>query len=65
MGKGIALQFKQAFPDNHMAYRDACKRGDVKIGEMFVFDSQRLGPRRYVINFHAATADWSGLRSDR
>jgi len=51
MGKGIALQFKQAFPGNYKAYREACKRGDVKIGEMFVFDSHRLGARRYVINF--------------
>ncbi|PEC57744.1 macro domain-containing protein, partial [Bacillus wiedmannii] len=25
MGKGIALQFKQAFPDNFKAYQKACK----------------------------------------
>ena len=25
MGKGIALQFKRAFPDNYKAYRAACK----------------------------------------
>ena len=25
MGKGIALQFKNAFPDNYEAYRRACK----------------------------------------
>ena len=25
MGKGIALQFKEAFPDNYRVYRDACR----------------------------------------
>jgi len=51
MGKGIALQFKQAFPNNYKAYRAACDRGDVKIGRMFVWDSGHLGPQRYIINF--------------
>lgn len=51
MGKGIALQFKQAFPDNYRAYRTACQLGDVAIGAMFVVDRQCLGPRRYIINF--------------
>lgn len=51
MGKGIALQFKRAHPANYNAYRAACAAREVKLGEMFVFDSARLGPRRYVINF--------------
>ncbi len=51
MGKGIALQFKRAYPANYAAYRAACEADRVKLGEMFVFDSGRLGPRRYVINF--------------
>ena len=51
MGKGVALQFKQAFPENYKAYRHACQRGDVRIGEMFIWDSGRLGVQRYVINF--------------
>ncbi|WP_329107718.1 macro domain-containing protein [Micromonospora sp. NBC_01699] len=51
MGKGIALQFKRAYPPNYAAYRMACAAGQVKLGEMFVFDSGRLGLRRYVINF--------------
>ncbi|MFI2712105.1 macro domain-containing protein [Micromonospora sp. NPDC018662] len=51
MGKGIALQFKRAYPANYTAYRAACAAQEVKLGEMFVFDSARLGPRRYVINF--------------
>ena len=34
MGKGIALMFKEAFPDNFKAYEAACERGDVRIGRM-------------------------------
>jgi O-acetyl-ADP-ribose deacetylase (regulator of RNase III) len=51
MGKGIALQFRHAYPANYATYRAACMAGEVKLGEMFVFDSGRLGPRHYVINF--------------
>jgi O-acetyl-ADP-ribose deacetylase (regulator of RNase III) len=51
MGKGIALQFRRAYPANYAAYRAACTAGEVELGEMFVFDSGRLGTRRYVINF--------------
>ncbi len=51
MGKGIALQFKRAYPANYAAYRAACAKNEVRLGRMFVFDSARLGPRRYVINF--------------
>ena len=51
MGKGVALQFKRAFPANYKAYRAACKAGEVKLGRMFVFDTGRLEPPRYIINF--------------
>jgi O-acetyl-ADP-ribose deacetylase (regulator of RNase III) len=54
MGRGIALQFKQAFPENFTAYEAACKRGDVKLGKMFVFkrDTLRtLRNPRFIINF--------------
>jgi O-acetyl-ADP-ribose deacetylase (regulator of RNase III) len=51
MGKGIALQFKQAFPANFKAYESACNAGDVVPGRMFIFDNGRLINPRYVINF--------------
>ncbi len=51
MGKGLALQFKKAFPDNFEAYEAACKRGEVGPGRMFVFDTGRLIYPRYVVNF--------------
>lgn len=36
MGKGLALQFKERFPENFRAYAAACKVGEVKVGRMFV-----------------------------
>lgn len=51
MGKGIALQFKQAFPDNFKAYEAACQAGEVVPGRMFIFDNRRLISPRYIINF--------------
>lgn len=51
MGRGIALQFKDAFPDNFKAYAEACQRGEVQPGRMFVFDTGQLTPPRYIINF--------------
>ena len=50
MGKGIALQFKQAFPENYKAYRKACERGMVVPGCMFVFETGKAQPR-LIVNF--------------
>jgi len=51
MGKGIALQFKQAFPENFAAYRQACGLGEVRPGRMFTFETGALSGPRYIINF--------------
>ncbi|HST83303.1 MAG TPA: macro domain-containing protein [Kineosporiaceae bacterium] len=51
MGKGIALQFKRAFPDNYRDYRAACERGEVRLGKMFVVDRGVMGRHRYLVNF--------------
>ena len=51
MGKGVALQFKQAFPDNFKQYERACRAGEVQIGRMFVVPTDGLGKPRYIINF--------------
>lgn len=51
MGRGIALQFKQAFPPNFKAYAAACKRGEVQPGRMLVFDTGQLTTPRFIINF--------------
>lgn len=46
MGKGIALQFKKAFPENFKAYEAACRREEVKPGRMFVFETGLKAPAR-------------------
>ena len=51
MGRGIALQFKNSFPDNFKSYVAACKRKDVQPGRMFVFETGQLANPRYIINF--------------
>ncbi len=51
MGKGIALQFKQAFRDNYAFYRAACERGQVRLGQVLVYDSGQMIQPRYIINF--------------
>ena len=44
MGRGIALQFKKAFPENFRAYAEACERGKVQPGRMFVFEAHSPNP---------------------
>ncbi|HNQ56171.1 MAG TPA: macro domain-containing protein [Candidatus Desulfobacillus denitrificans] len=51
MGRGIALQIKEAFPANYKAYAAACKREEVQPGRMFVFDTGELTLPRFIINF--------------
>lgn len=51
MGRGIALQFKHAFPENFKAYVAACKQGKVQPGKMFVFETGKLTNPRFIINF--------------
>ena len=51
MGRGIALQFKKAFPDNFREYVAACRCGDVAPGRMLVFETGGASGPRYIINF--------------
>jgi O-acetyl-ADP-ribose deacetylase (regulator of RNase III) len=51
MGRGIALQFKNAFPENFKAYYAAYQRHEIQPGRMFVFVTGRLDNPRYIINF--------------
>ena len=51
MGKGIALMFKEAFPENFRAYEDACKHEEVRVGRMFVTETSSLEGPRWIINF--------------
>jgi len=51
MGRGIALQFKNAYPENFNAYVKACRKSEVQPGKMFVFETGQLTNPRYIINF--------------
>jgi O-acetyl-ADP-ribose deacetylase (regulator of RNase III) len=52
MGKGIALQFKQAFPHNFNVYKQACDNGQLTTGKILaVMDRELLFGERLIINF--------------
>lgn len=51
MGKGIALMFKEQFPNNFVAYERACERQEVQIGRMFVTENRELFGPRWIVNF--------------
>ena len=51
MGKGIALMFKEAFPENFSAYADACRSKDVQTGKMFITERNALVGPNWIINF--------------
>ncbi len=51
MGKGIALQFKKAWPDMFRSYQAACRRGEVVPGKMHVWETGAATGPRYIVNF--------------
>ncbi len=51
MGRGIALQFKKAYPDNFKKYKAACNRGEIYPGKMMVYNTNSLFMPQYIINF--------------
>ncbi|MGL5851229.1 MAG: type II toxin-antitoxin system antitoxin DNA ADP-ribosyl glycohydrolase DarG [Phycicoccus sp.] len=51
MGKGVALQFKRAYPEMFRSYEVACRRGEVQPGRLHVWFSHALTGPRVVINF--------------
>ena len=58
MGKGIALQFKKAYPNNFNAYQSACKQGDIAIGKLFITKDRNLNSgEKIIINFPTKN-DW-------
>lgn len=59
MGRGIALQFKKAYPQNFKAYADACKRKEIHPGQMFIVKVSDLINPKYVVNF-PTKRHWKG-----
>lgn len=55
MGKGIALQFKEQYPDNYNIYRKACKEGKLTIGQLLITTSRQFDGEKLIINFPTKT----------
>ncbi|MFK5985657.1 MAG: macro domain-containing protein [Pseudomonadota bacterium] len=51
MGKGIALMFKELYPQNMQEYAKACKAKEVKTGKMFITQTNELLGPHWVVNF--------------
>jgi O-acetyl-ADP-ribose deacetylase (regulator of RNase III) len=51
MGKGIALQFKQAYPGNYAAYKKNCDQGQMRIGRVYVYSTGSMVNPKFIINF--------------
>ena len=51
MGRGLALQFKNKFPQNFKEYQLACTNKEVQLGKMFVHQTGQLINPKYIINF--------------
>lgn len=57
MGKGIALQFKEAFPGNFRIYTTACKNKELVPGKLLVVKEQTFNGEKIIINFPTKT-EW-------
>lgn len=52
MGKGIALQFKETFPENFRIYAEACRHDAVAPGKLLITrDRDLAGRERIIVNF--------------
>jgi Predicted phosphatase homologous to the C-terminal domain of histone macroH2A1 len=51
MGKGVALQFKIAYPQMFKEYQKACKKGQVQIGKMYIYQNNAIKNPKFIINF--------------
>lgn len=56
MGKGIALQFKEAFPENFRVYRNACQKREFHIGNVLIVEDSNLSTgKKIIVNFPTKT----------
>lgn len=65
MGKGIALMFKEGYPESAKAYEAAAKRGEIKVGSVFLTATGNLQGPRWVVHFptkkhwrHPSRLEW-------
>ncbi len=57
MGKGIALQFREAYPENYKAYRQACAEHQLAPGQLLVVREKNLQGEKTIVNFPTKT-EW-------
>jgi len=50
MGKGIALAFKKAFPNNFKIYKQLCDNKEFNIGDLLITNTGQFRPK-YIVNF--------------
>lgn len=62
MGKGIALQFRRAWPEMFEDYAAACQRGEVSLGRMHVWATDAMSSPRFIVNFPTKRHWWSRSR---
>ena len=51
MGKGIALQFKQAFPENFKIYEKEYRKDKLQPGKILVVPTGQFINPKYIFNF--------------
>ena len=59
MGRGLALQFKKAFPENFAAYKKACDNNELITGKVLSVSLNSMSPPYYIINF-PTKSHWKG-----
>ena len=64
MGKGLALQFKRAYPAMFRDYARAAQSGELEVGRMHVWETGELQGPRYIINFPTKRHWRQGSRLD-
>ncbi len=55
MGKGIALQFKEAFPENFRVYKKACEQKELETGKLLWVKELTPQGDKWIVNFPTKT----------
>jgi O-acetyl-ADP-ribose deacetylase (regulator of RNase III)/uncharacterized protein YwgA len=58
MGKGIALQFKEAYPENFRIYKQACEQGALAPGKLLITRDANAFGEKIIVNFPTKTKWW-------
>lgn len=56
MGKGLALQFKQKYPEAYLSYKEACDAGELRLGTVHIhYEPPRADRMRALTIIHFPT----------